>query len=332
MRSRIAALALAAVALAAALAPGLAGANPATQDGCPGTVTSPSIWKQLGNDVLENLLFSDGALWVSDSTASAVRKLLPNKTEPLGGGLSSIPSPGGLAKHPSNGTIYAGWGSSAANAAQRNGQARVVRFDPANPNGTLEVVATGLHMANGLAFGPGLTPSLYVSNDFDSGLVRILPSGGKSGVAGDQWGMNGLVLDPSGTSLLAAITFDQRSPIARIPLSGSPTSIFTQLSAGVASLQPQVHPSGADPSKPLLGVKGLDDMTRDAAGNLYVVANGTGELIKVATDGSACLIAGGLQNPSSVRIAPAGFTLAGAATTFFVTEFSGAIKIIGYTP
>jgi hypothetical protein len=56
---------------------------------------------------------------------------------------------------------------------------------------------------------------------------------------------------------------------------------------------------------PLVGLKGLDDITRDENGILYPVANGMGELLRVdPATGEACLIASGFQNSSSVRIAP----------------------------
>ncbi|MGH7856442.1 MAG: hypothetical protein ACREQY_03860, partial [Candidatus Binatia bacterium] len=76
-------------------------------------------------------------------------------------------------------------------------------------------------------------------------------------------------------------------------------------------------------------------MTRDDAGILYPVANGTGELLRVdPLSGEACLLAGGLRNPSSVRIAPpgSGFDTSGEALTFYVVEFSGAIRVIDYRP
>lgn len=49
---------------------------------------------------------------------------------------------------------------------------------------------------------------------------------------------------------------------------------------------------------------------------------------------NACLVATGLQNPSSVRIAPTGgdFDVSGKALTLWITEFSGAIRTVGYTP
>lgn len=316
---------------ALALAPLTARAgHPLTQHQCAGTITGTTVWKQVGNDVLENLLFADGSLWVSDSTASKVLRI--DAAGGVGGGLDDIPSPGGLARGP-DALIYAGWGNSVANAVLKTGAAKVVRFGPSNPNGTLATYASGFNMPNGMTFGPN--DDLFISNDLDYGLVRI-PRANPAGWGeyAHVWGTNGLVVDAAGENLYAAITFDQRSPIERISLDGSGAhDTFVQLSLGVLSLEPSVH-TDPDTDAPLLGVKGLDDMTRDGDGNLYVVANGMGELIMVEPDGDACMVASGLQNPSSVRIAPDGsaFDTSGEALTFYITEFSGAIRTVGFTP
>jgi hypothetical protein len=307
-----------------------AGAGVLTQDACPGTMSGPVVWKKMGSDLLENLLFAEGSLWVSDSTAQRIVRLDPNGTEI--GSLDGL-YPGGLARGP-DGLIYAGSGNSIPDAALRRGLSKVLRFAPADPTGTLQTYAEGFSMANGMTFGPG--DDLFISNDVDRGLIRIPRTApGEWHLFADVWGTNGLVVDPAGENLYAAITFDQRSPIERIPLA-DPGSHETAavLTFGVASLEPAVYPA-PDPSKPLLGVKGLDDMTRSLDGTLYVVANGLGELLRVDPEsGEACLVASGLQNPSSVRIAPPGspFDTSGEAMTLYVVEFSGAIRIVGFTP
>jgi sugar lactone lactonase YvrE len=323
---------VACAALVAALAPAASHGGLLTQDRCPGTVTGPAVWKKLGPDVLENLLFADGSLWVSDTSANKVVRLTPAGAEVPGGSLTGI-APGGLALGP-DGLIYAGDGNSVAGALLRTRASRVVRFDPAAPNATLQTYAAGFNMANGMTFGPG--DDLFISNDLDRGLIRIPRTAPASwALFSDTWGTNGLVVDPAGVNLYAAITFDQRSPIERIPLANPAAhSAAAVLTFGVASLRPAVYPH-PDRSKPLLGIKGLDDMTRDAAGNLYPVANGLGELLRVdPATGRACRIASGLQNPSSVRIAPPGspFDTSGQALTFYVVEFSGAIRTVGYSP
>ena len=317
--------------LAASLGAASAPAGPLTQDPCPGSVAGPVVWKQFGTDLLENLLFAEGSLYVSNSGARRIMRLAPDGTEEPGGSLEGI-YPGGLAQG-SDGLIYAGSGNSIPDALLDRHLSKVVRFDPADPAGSLETYSEGFSMANGMTFGPN--DDLFISNDVNEGLVRIPRDAPPSWeLFADVWGTNGLVVDPAGENLYAAITFDQRSPIERIPLE-DPAAHETAavLTLGVLSLEPALY--APDPSKPLLGLKGLDDMTRTDEGILYVVANGLGELLRVdPITGDACLVASGLRNPSSVRIAPAGspFDVSGHTITFYITEFSGAIKVVGYTP
>jgi len=319
-----------ATAVVVSLAPTLARGGLLTQNRCEGTVTAPAVFKSYNTHVLENLLFAYDSLWVADSTGQRYARLGPDGEEH--GSVEAIPV-GGIAVGP-DGLIYAGWGNSIADSILRRGLSKVVRFDQADPSGTMETYATGFDMANGLTFAPN--GDLFVSNDVGEGPIRI-PRSDPSAWApfGNVWGTNGLVVDPAGENLYAAITFDQRSPIERIPLSnpsGHAPAAF--LAFGVASLEPAVYPHPTRVT-PLVGVKGLDDMTRAADGTLYVVANGTGELLRVnPLTGDACLIVSGLGNPSSVRIAPGGsaFDTSGEALTFYITEFRGAIKTVGYTP
>ena len=316
--------------LCVALSPFAARGGVLTQDPCPGTASTPALWKRLGTDTLENLLFAYDSLWISDSGPTRILRLGPDGVEQ--DRLDGI-GPGGLALGP-DGLIYAGWGNSIVDSLLRRGLSKVVRFDEADPAGTLQNYASGFDMANGMVFAPN--GDLFVSNDVGYGPVRI-PRADPAAWAsfGDVWGTNGMVVDPSGQNLYAAITFDQRSPIERIPL-GDPAGHETAavLSFGVVSLEPAVYPD-PDPGKPLVGLKGLDDMTSTPDGTLYVVANGMGELLRVdPVTGDACLVASGLQNPSSVRIAPAGsaFDISGEALTFYVVQFDGRIMTVGYTP
>lgn len=304
-----------------------AGAGPLTTDACPGGPFPATIFAQVGNDILENLLFTPEGLWVSDGTANAIKRFAPDASSV--NAVTGISSPGGLVLHP-DGLIYAGQGNSLANALMRTGAAKVMRFDPAAPAASIETFASGLNMPNGMTVLPD--GDLAISNDLDRGLIRIPYEAPTTWAPiADVWGTNGLVVSPDGETLYAAITFDQRSPIERIDLASGSHSTAAQLTFGVASLEPGVH---TDPvvGAPLIGVKGLDDMTGTADGALYPVANGTGELLRVDPNtGASCLLASGLQNPSSVRIAPeaSGFADGDPATTdFYVTEFSGAIRIV----
>jgi sugar lactone lactonase YvrE len=319
-----------AVLASAMLSPLVAQGGPVTQDLCQGSAKTLSTWKSFGTaNLLENLLFAYDSLWISDSGGGRVVRLGPDGAEQ-----DAVAGPtGGLAVGP-DGLIYAGNGNSIPDSLLRRGLSSVVRFNESDPTGTLETYAEGFDMANGFAFAPN--GDLYVSNDVGYGPIVIPrddPSAWHELV--HLWGTNGLVVDPAGENLYAAITFDQRSPIERIPLS-DPTKHETAASTtfGVLSLEPAVY-TDPDPSKPLAGVKGLDDMTRSDDGTLYVVATGTGELLRVdPVTGESCNVEVGFQNPSSVRIAPKGsaFDTSGEALTFYITEWSGDIRTVGYTP
>lgn len=290
-----------------------------TQDPCPGQPATISLFKQVGNDVLENIGFDHlGQMWVSNSSKGSIERY---DTAGVLAQSLAIASPGAITRGPDD-LLYVNAGSAAAGAPGRTQMAAVYRFDPSIPSPTLGLVASGWNMSNGATFDD--SGYLYVSNDFDKQVTRIDIASQTSSTWSDVYGTNGLVFIPSasGGDIYAAITFDQRSPIERIPVSAPQThTTFAELSLGGASLEPGVRvPTSTN--APLLGVKGLDDMT--VVGNdLYVVANGTGELLRVSlADGSACLVASGLHNPSSLR-RESGFDGTG---DLFVTEFSGAIR------
>lgn len=295
--------------------------HPFTHHACSDVTASVSVFKQVGTDVLENLAFDGlGRMWVSNSTKSRIEGY-----DNTGALLATIAvaAPGAITPGP-DGKIYVNVGAGAAGSLARSGQAGVVRFDPASFFLTIDPVAAGWNMANGATFDSA--GFLYTSNDFDKEVVRVDVVNKTWTKWADVYGTNGLVHVPSasGGDIYAAVTFDQRSPIERIPVANPGShSTFSELSLGGASIEPGVRtPSHTDPMPPLIGLKGLDDMT-SKGGYLYVVANGMGELLRVSlADGTACLVASGLQNPSSVRFEN-GFDSSG---DIFVTEFSGAIR------
>lgn len=298
---------------------------PVTQAPCTGVTASVTLWKQIGTNTLENLGFDGlGNVWISNTAAGRLQRF-----DSSGSAGPQIPvvAPGAINLGP-DGLLYANFGDALAGALLRTGAAGVVRFDPATPPAAPPApFVSGLNMANGGTFDA--YGNLWVSNDVDAELTRIAPGGTKE-TFDDVWGTNGLVA--TGGSLYAAITFDQRSPIERISLADpAQHETFAELSFGAASLQPAVHAPEADPATtPLVGLKGLDDMTLGPDGRLYVVANGMGELLRVDVGtGEACLLASGLQNPSSVRFADPSF--GDHAGDLFITEFSGAIRRVELT-
>ncbi len=114
---------------------------------------------------------------------------------------------------------------------------------------------------------------------------------------------NGLALDAAGRWLYAAMTFTADSRIVRIDVA-DPTKV-----EDVARL--------SDPGAP----KGVDDLAIDAAGVLYLAANGSGEVLRLdPRSGDACAIASGIRQPSSVRISCTG------PERLYVTAFDGALR------
>jgi virginiamycin B lyase len=294
---------------------------PITQAACPGVTAAVSLWKQLGTDTLENLGFDGlGNVWISNSTQGRIERY--RLADGAQTATVTVPAPGAITLGP-NGKMYVNFGNALVGAFLRTRAAGVKLFNPTDADLVMTTFADGFHMANGAIFDAA--GNLYVSNDVDAGLKRITPAGVVEQFS-DVWGTNGLVV--LGESLYAAITFDQRSPIEQIPLAAPQShSTFTELSFGSVSLQPAVHQPTVDPATtPLVGLKGLDDMTLGPDGRFYVVANGMGELLRVdpATK-AACLLASGLRNPSSLRFDPGSGDL-------FITEFSGAIKHVKLTP
>jgi hypothetical protein len=314
----------------AALAPAGARANAITQDACPGTATT-GTFLTLGH-ILENLFIDHSGVWllVSDSTSNLVRRFDWTGKEFVG---VQVQSPGAMSQGPGE-TVFVNFGDSITGAEQRNAQAGVMTFDPYDPYQPPALpYAVGYNMANGQWRAPN--GDIYISNDFDLGLIRIPAHAVGTSVTwdgsflNDTWGSNGLVA--LGNTLYSNITFDARSPIEATDLAtGAHHTAFT-LTAGAASLQPNVYPEGVDPAKPLAGVKGLDDMTTDGR-YLYPVANGMGELLRVdPINGKACLIAGGFQNTSSVRIAPESSPYAdhdAGTIDFYLSGFDGKIMIV----
>ena len=69
--------------------------------------------------------------------------------------------------------------------------------------------------------------------------------------------------------------------------------------------------------------KGLDDMTIDGRGRLYITANFAGELIRLnPSTGATCVIASGLQGPSSVKF---GRGRGWSKRSLYVTAFDGTV-------
>lgn len=218
--------------------------------------------------------------------------------------LAPVSGGGGLA-FDTDGKLLVGYGNTIANGTNGDstGPSGLLKVDP--ETGANAVYATGLSMANGLVRGPD--GAFYASNDFGSNIDRI--AGGKTerGWAKVESG-NGLAIDRTGRYLYVAQTF-RPAAIQRVNLA-DPTDITPFAVAGPADT-----------------AAGLDGMTSDAAGRLFVVGNGSGELWRADTDGTLCLVLGGLpkfpDGPSAVAVGTHRGTF--GADDLYIVTFDGQL-------
>jgi len=289
---------------------------PVTQAQCDGVSTSVNVFHPAGVpgvDWREQMAFDGhGGMWVSPIHSNVVERYNPSGVLV---GTAPVAGPGGLMRG-ADGLIYANTQGGAAGTG-------VVRFNPTQAQPVPTVFVSGLPGINALAFdGAG---NLYESTeDQPPSVLKIRPDGSRDTAweqAATVYGANGLAV--IGSSLFAAISFDQRSPIELIPLAHPAAHrTFTELSFGALSRQPAVYQP--DPDAPLIP-KGLDDMTVGPDRQLYVVGFASGELLRVdPSTGQACLVASGLVTPTAVQFAYK-FGSFDPHRDLFITEATGRI-------
>lgn len=269
------ALFVAAVAATATLAVAPAGAAECTR------WTQRVVAAGLGS--LENLEpDGSGGMLISASSRSAVERLLPDGSRTTVA--SEMPSPGGLRVR--GRTLYANTGAGAANGVLGRDDGTIERINL--KTGTRRTYADGLTMPNGLVFDAD--GNAYTSRDLglNAGITKVPAD--NPGQPEINWAQlpdsNGLAIDPTNTWLYAVETFTPESSVYRIRLD-DPSVIETVAQLGTLLGDP---------------VNGLDDMTIDRDGVLYITANGMGRVFRLdPATGASCIIADGLQNPSAVK-------------------------------
>jgi sugar lactone lactonase YvrE len=295
MTSARVAAAIGLTAFVAALPSTATAASPA----CTGW-TMKTLKSGLGS--LENLEFDGtGGLLISASSPGAIEKLTPKGD--VSTLIPGVTAPGG--QRVIGRTLYFNTGDAAQSGLAGTADGTLERYDL--DTGTRSTFASGLTMPNGLAVLPN--GDFVVSRDIGSGTgITRIP---KDDPAHPQanWAQiddqNGMAVDPTGTFLYAVQTFTADSAVYRIRISDpADKSVLTTL-------------AGPTP-------KGLDDMTIDPKGVLYIAANGTGEVIRLdpATK-EHCTIVTGLQNPSSLKF---GRGPGWATDHLYVTGFDGAVR------
>ena len=209
-----------------------------------------------------------GHLFFTDADAGQLLRMDRRHSEPRVL-LDGIRAPGGLAFMP-GGPLLVGYGDAIATAVngEQDPRAGLLLVDPRS--GASSFYEDRLAMANGVVRAPDGV--IYASADVGTaGIDRIVGGQVTRGWAKVE-SPNGLVVDASGKWLYAAQTFVPAA-ISRIEIA-DPTHIEQWFKAPPEDL-----------------AAGLDGMTSDAAGNLYVAANGGGAIWRVSPDGEACALA-----------------------------------------
>ena len=263
-----------------------------TQAPCPDAPT-PELFLEWDSS-LENLAFDGhGHLYLSDSGRDQVFRVGPDGRS----GLALARGGNGLAWGPDD-RLYV--------AAPAGDTFEVLRSTDANAT-DFEVYVAGVPAYNGMEFDGAM--NLYLSDDnlqppaTPPDLVRI-PRSDPAKWEGwtDLTGPDGIVYDAVNDVLYTDIVADQSSPILRFsPTDKARLDVVAYLSFGIATLEPNAHAPQGDPQNTI--PKGPDDLTIGPDGLLYIAGHVSGELIRLdPASGQACIVASGLEEPSSVRI------------------------------
>lgn len=207
---------------------------------------------------------------------------------------TGLSAPGGIAVANAH-EAYVGTGNSLGGLIPALGKATInhVNLD----TGEVKPYVSGLSMANGLVRASD--GSFYASDDFAKSLDRVLPDG----TVQRTW----LQLNSNGL----ALSKDEKTLYVNQFL---PAKVYAvDLSAGSV----KVH--GAVPAERSL--TGLDGLAIDDVGNLYIAAYFSGEVWRLAPDGTFCRLAKGLSLPSAPVLGKPGKGF--ATSSLYVASHSG---------
>jgi sugar lactone lactonase YvrE len=299
-RSRALALPAALAALCAALlyAPGASGAPD-----CSGGQIAPRTLASTGDTLEYGIFDRRGRFFYSDQTNEKLMRIdrFGEAPKPL----ASIPAPGAIA-FARDGSLIIGTGDSAQNGStgDSNPMSGLVRVNP--DTGAAQTYVTGLGMANGIALEPH--DIIFATNDAGFDIDRVQRGKVQHGWA-SVYSTNGVVVSRDDRYVYVSQTF-------------APAAIQRISVADPTQVTPYAVAQGGDMSA------GLDDMTIDRRGNLYVAANGAGQVWKVDTSGSICVLASGLLFPSAVN-----FGVGANSRNLYAVGFDGKIsELAGVLP
>lgn len=271
-------------------------------ESCATQATARTIYS--GSGAFESVAFDrKGRLFFTNSSAGKLLMIRRSGARPKVV-LDGIDGPGGIVFR-RNGHVLVGFGDTAAQAGdgEANPEAGLIEVNPRT--GRSRLYTDGLQMANGVTRGPG--GQIFASTDFGSGVDRIL-----KGTVELAWApldsSNGMVVDRRKQHLFVNQTFTPAPTIARLPLD-DPTASVAWFSAPAET--------GAF----------LDGLTRDADGNLYAAANGSGAVWRVIGRAEACVLWQGPSFPNG----PSDLAFGRGKGRFpkgslFVTTFGGELR------
>lgn len=256
-----------------------------------------------GPDVLESVAVDrKGHAYFTDSDGGNVLELSKRGGEAKVIA-TGIDAPGGII-FKRNGDLLVGFGDSIAQAAdgEASPDADLIRVNPKTGKST--TVVKGLQMANGVARAPGGV--IFASSDLGTGIDRI-----HRGDVALGWATlvspNGLITDSTGKYLFANQTFTTAA-IQRIPLDDP------------------AHPEPYFSAAPTDAAAGFDGITRGAGDDLYVAANGAGQVWRIDGPGSACSLFSRDPFPSGPSDVAFGRGHGGIAkSSLLVTTFGGEL-------
>ena len=289
------------VTLAAVLSMAVASAPSAQAADCPGAEPA-RVLLDIDRFLESVIVDGRGRLFFTDNPGGRLLRLDRRGAAPrvLASG---IDSPGGMA-FDDDGTLFLGYGDNAENGLRGDltGPAGLLRVNP--DTGARRVHATGLAMANGLARAPDGT--LFASNDFGRSIDRI-----RNGRTERLWAEvvsgNGLVVDASGRFLYVAQTFVPAA-VQRVEIA-HPERVTTYVRAAPADAS-----------------AGLDGMTRDEHGRLFIAANGAGEVWRVDRERRICVLARMPRFPSGPSAVAFGTGAGGFSyRNLYVVTFGGEL-------
>jgi gluconolactonase len=267
----------------------------AAPNSCSRGPITPRVLARTG-DILEYGIFdSRGRFFYSDQTTGSLMRI--DHFGKAAKKVASVPAPGAMV-FTSTGSIIIGTGDSLSNGSHgdANPTSGLLRVNPITD--AVKTYATGLGMANGIALAPD--GSIYATNDLGYDVDRV-----KNGKVTHPWARvystNGVVVSPDDRYLFVSQTFGPAA-IQRISIA-DPSHVTTY------ALAPNDKAAG------------LDDMTTDRRGNLYVAANLAGQIWKVNTKGTICVLASGLRNPSAVN-----FGVGTNSRNLYIVGFDGHIS------